>query len=354
MGYLNNKAVFTNEGLPQELVEINLLRDKKNYAEAETLKILKPSANRVQSRCGHFKACSIYQNINYTYQIEIKETQIKEIFLKNLGINLNNGILKPSPIIWGYRNKANLNVIWENDRAHLAYHKPGSFDKFVKVEECFLLNNKLNLKLAEMLKTINNEKLYNIKEAAVRENAYENIDNKKFSIGDDSFFQVNTAMLKELVKDIKKYLTLTGKETIADLYCGIGTFGILLSDSAKKIIGVELTEGNITFLKDNISLNNIENFAYYQGASENFLDKVLEDKPDIIIVDPPRKGLSPGLCETLVKKPIPTLLYISCDPATLARDLKILLNAYKLKNITCYDFFPHTPHIETMCVLSKS
>jgi len=366
LGRLKSKAVFTDEGLPGEVVDVKIIKEKKDYIIAQTLKIIKNSPRRVKPHCEHYKICSSYQYIDYPMQVEIKNAQIKEMFMKALGIDVGERTVKPSPHIWGYRNNAQLHIAWENNSPHLAYHRPDRFDEFVKIDRCSLLSERMNNALADALKTLKDKKLYSVDEILARESVYtkkiilngsdiieENIDARKFFIGPNSFFQVNIPMLKELLADLKTALRLSGRETIADLYCGIGTFGILLSDKAKKVIAVELSEDNLPFLRRNLEINNIENAVVYEGSSEKMIDEILRQAPDIAIADPPRKGIGPEICDKLAGKPPAILVYVSCDPATMVRDLKILLSNYKIKNLSCYDFFPQTPHIETMCVLEK-
>jgi len=405
LGYFEGKIVFTDEGLPDELVKIEILKEKKNYIEAKTIRILKPSPYRVESQCAHFKACSGYQYIDYPFQLKIKESHLKEFFLHHLKINLEDNIIKPSPSIWGYRNKARLHIIWENNTPYLSYHQKDSFNEYLKIDNCFLLSPEINNALQTLLNIVRDKKMDFIKEVLVRQSSFTNdillalyvnslkdigaisknlydlklhfpikgivcitkdnketllfgentleekIEDKTFFIGAESFFQINTPMLKEAIKDIKLNLKLTGKETIADLYCGVGTFGIVLAQGAKRIIAVESSPLNTYFLKKNIAVNNINNFTFHEGLSEDLIDKVLGQKVDILILDPPRTGLHSNVTKNILQKHPSLILYISCNPATLVRDLKILLGKYKLKWLQSYDFFPHTPHIETMCLL---
>jgi len=351
MARVNEKVIFTDEGLPGETVEVYIVKNKKNYTQAKTSRVLEASSCRVSPKCSHYAACSSYQYIDYPFQLEIKQAQVKEMFLRGLGINLEGDIIKPSSLIWGYRNSAKLSVLWEKHTPKLAYHKPGSFDKFIEVEKCFLLSDKINLKLAETLKTLKDKKLYDINEISVRENSCENIDDKNFLMDAESFFQVNTPMLKEVIKDMKSCLKDTDIKTIADLYCGIGTFGIILSGLAENVLGVESSADNIGYLKKNIDGNNIKNYRLYEGDCEYLAEKIFSQNIDVFILDPPRKGLGDKICRMLIERPASVIIYLSCDPATLTRDLKKLLTRYKLEKAQCYDFFPHTPHIETMCAL---
>jgi len=407
---VGGKVVFTDEGLPGELVEIIPIKEKKNYIQAKTIKILKKSAHRVESCCPHYKACSPYQYIDYPFQVEIKKSQLQEIFRHDLKIELANIEITPSTKIWGYRNKVHLHLIREKDGLHLAYHQTGMREEFAKIKECFLISEKMNALLASLLRIIEEKKLDGIEEVAVKESVssgemllilYLNPQNeignitsslarlkekfpikglvglirtKKamketilegknfieekaadlvFRIGPQSFFQINTDLLEEVIKDMKKIIPLGGKERIADLYCGLGTFGITLASKVQEVFGVESSPENIVFLKKNLALNRIGNFTACEGTSEEWIDWILNKKIDVLIVDPPRRGMSSAILKAILKKPVPLIIYISCNPSTLVRDLKQMFPAYSLKDIHIYDFFPHTPHLETCSILQR-
>ncbi|MFA5271198.1 MAG: hypothetical protein WC412_02520, partial [Candidatus Omnitrophota bacterium] len=149
MAFYNGKIVFTDEGLPGELVEIKPLKEKKNYIEAETVKIITPSGKRITPRCSHYKICSAYQYIDYNEQISIKEEQIKEMFKRGLAKELNNFKLTPSPEIWEYRNKLRLHVLWDKT-AYLAYHYPQTHNKFIRIDVCSLASREINLLLGSL------------------------------------------------------------------------------------------------------------------------------------------------------------------------------------------------------------
>ena len=128
LGRLKEKVIFCDEGLPGETVDIKILKDKRDFASGETESILKKSPFRIDPKCDHYKACSSYQYIDYRAQIEIKEMQIKEIFKRGLGLEFDKTLVMPSPVIWGYRNKARMQIIWKGKNPCMAYHKPGSAD----------------------------------------------------------------------------------------------------------------------------------------------------------------------------------------------------------------------------------
>jgi tRNA/tmRNA/rRNA uracil-C5-methylase (TrmA/RlmC/RlmD family) len=176
---------------------------------------------------------------------------------------------------------------------------------------------------------------------------------KIFRVGPRSFFQVNIGMLPLVVSDMESAIASSGMRNarLADLYCGIGTLGILLAKEGQKVTGVESEGANIACLRKNLELNRIEGYRILEGRSERWISSIVKEGVDILVLDPPRRGVEPGLIQILGDSPVSLVLYLSCNPSTLVRDLKNLLKSYELKSLKVYDFFPHTPHIESLAVL---
>ena len=172
-----------------------------------------------------------------------------------------------------------------------------------------------------------------------------------------SFFQVNPIQTQKLYATALEYAGLTGKETVWDLYCGIGTISLFLAQAAKKVYGVEIVPEAIRDAQENARLNHIENAEFFVGKAEEVLPEQYEKNgvyADVIVVDPPRKGCDEKLLACMVQMAPETIVYVSCDPATLARDLNYLSNhGYKVKKVRCTDMFPHSVHVETVVLLSK-
>lgn len=174
-----------------------------------------------------------------------------------------------------------------------------------------------------------------------------------FQVGARTFFQVNPPILEKAVEDMRGALRELQEPRLADLYSGAGTLGILLSREAREIYGVESDPENIAALKKNLTLNRVGNFSVCEGTTEEWTPDLLEKGLDAAILDPPRRGVDGSILKALVLRPIPLLLYLSCNPATLARDLKVLSGAFAVRTLKAFDFFPHTPHIETLVALSR-
>ncbi len=174
----------------------------------------------------------------------------------------------------------------------------------------------------------------------------------RYRISPLSFYQVNPEQTKKLYDIAKEYAGLTGNEVLWDLYCGIGTISLYLARQAKKVYGVEIVPEAIEDAKNNAMLNGIDNAEFFVGASEELADSL--PKPDVIVVDPPRKGCDEKLLETIISVQPKRVVYVSCDPATLARDMKYLSeNGYVAERIRPVDQFAHTMHVETVVLMSR-
>ncbi len=211
-----------------------------------------------------------------------------------------------------------------------------------------------------LLYTINtkwNDSLNDLEPVAYYGKGYviEKMEEFKFKIGPTSFFQTNTRQAEKLYKVAREFAGLSGNEIVYDLYCGTGSIGIFLSKKAKKIIGVEVIEAAVEDAKENAALNNLSQSAeFYTGdvieiCTNDFFMK--HGKPDVIITDPPRAGMHEKLVEKILEIEAPVVVYVSCNPATQARDLNMLGEKYAVTKIQPVDMFPHTHHIENVVQL---
>lgn len=179
----------------------------------------------------------------------------------------------------------------------------------------------------------------------------------RYSISPASFYQVNPVQTEKIYQKVLELADLSGTETVMDLYCGIGTISLFLAAKAAKVIGVEIVPEAIEDAKKNAAMNGIKNAEFYVGKAEEVVPALYAKgaKADVVVVDPPRKGCDQKLLDTILQMDPGRLVYVSCDPATLARDLKFLTaNGYELKYVQPYDQFCHTVHVETCCLLEKT
>ncbi len=380
---LNNKIVFIDNALPDELVNIEIVKDKKNYSLAKNNKLLKKSIYR-RKVCPYSEFCGGCDliNLEYNKQLEYKSKKIEELIKRNF-----NNDIKINSIIYdkdfSYRNKILL---------HISQDKLGFFEQMsnniIDIEKCLLVNGKANNLIKSIRKFIkNNKKLksvvirissngdtmlifngdslenkileyFSIVDVIVLNNKTikgqfikERLGDKEFLIYPNSFFQVNMFNTLNLYNEVRRMTYNKRYDNILDLYCGTGTIGIFLSDIATSVVGIEIIEDAVIAAKRNADINNIENIKFICGRVEDYIDRF--NNIDLIIVDPPRSGLDKKTINNIKRINPKEIIYVSCDPMTLVRDLKELKEDYLIKEITPVDMFPNTHHVECVCLLCR-
>ncbi len=372
---LDNKIIFIPNLLPHEKANIQITKTKKKYAEGKVINIIRASQNRVIPKCPYQNCGCQLKHLNYQKQLEYKQNKVKDI-LKKFG-NLNPKINK---IVYDnninhYRNKITLKV-----NNQLGYHKPNT-NEFISINRCELVSEKTN----KIINQLNKEDLSQVKEITIKEfdqtmiiidgtmditNIQEKVDtiymdnklikgkpfiqttlkNLKLNISKESFYQVNKTMTEKLYDIAINYLGQDKNKTVLDLYCGTGTISLIISQYFKKVIGIEINKEAIKCANENKKQNNITNVDFIcKDASK----KIKNLKADMIIVDPPRSGLTKEGINDILKINPEKLIYISCDPITLTRDLKLLNEKYDIKEVTPVEMFPNTYHIENVVLLEK-
>ena len=201
-----------------------------------------------------------------------------------------------------------------------------------------------------------NDTIYDLEPVVYKGNGYiiEQLGNYKFKIGTKSFFQTNSVQAKVLYDITKQFADLKPDDVVYDLYTGVGSIALYVSDSCKRVVGIELIEAAIADAKENAKLNSVDNCTFYAGdmrmvLKEDFI--AANGKPDVVITDPPRAGMHEDVVKTLLQLQAPKIVYVSCNPATQARDLQLLSEKYEVQKVQPVDMFPHTTHIENVVVL---
>jgi len=372
---INNKITFVNNLLPEEVGIVKIINNKKNYAEGKLLKLIKESKDRVTPKCPYQNCGCHLKHLDYKKQLEYKQNKEKEILKKfgNLSPKINNIVYDNS--INHYRNKITLKV---NNK--VGYYTNESHE-FLAITRCELVSDKVN----ELISILNNKDLSNVTQITIKEfkelmiiikgtmdianiknyvdTIYMNdelvqgkpyIETKlkdlTFKISKDSFFQVNKTMTEKLYDIAINYLGKDKNKSVLDLYCGTGTISLLLSQYFKKVIGIEMNKEAIKCANENKKINHIDNVEFICGDASKEIKKLKADK---IIVDPPRSGLTKEGINDILKINPETIVYISCDPITLSRDLKILKESYNIEEITPVEMFPNTYHIENVVLLKR-
>ncbi len=382
--FLNNKITFVKNALPEEIVDIKTTKETKKFNEATVTKYYKTSPKRIAACCPNFNICGGCNllNLSYAETIEFKKEKLRAIFHKYSNLDYKVDII-PSRKTFNYRNKITLKVI----NNQYGYYE-NSTHTLVEISECSLAEEaiknffpdikQLNIKDGELTirSNYNNELLIWIKsptqikpnisylikkhkivgiiwndQVLYGESSFVEIVAKKiFKVSYDSFFQINRNICEKLFSLIQE--NVKNSNVILDLYCGVGSLGIAASSGTNKIYGIEIIKNAVLNSITNAKINKISNAYYLLGEVSKCLNKI-EDKIDTIIVDPPRAGLDNKTIATITNFKPQKLIYISCDPMTLARDLKSLEENFIVNKIVGLDMFPYTHHVETMCVLNS-
>ena len=383
---INGKVVFIPKVIVGDIVDIDIIKEYKNYSIGKVNKIIKNGSKRVDVLCPYYDICGGCSISAYTYhdELEYKVNNVIDIFKRN-DIDIKPNIIK-SDNRYGYRNKITLQV----SNGIIGLYEEDS-NKIVDVDKCLLVSDKLNEIIDIIKKNINVNKCNKIvirdtyygimiifygsvnSEEVIKyldkkvvsiytydnkykciygeKYLYEMIGEYKYRISPDSFFQVNSRTVNKLYNKVVEYaIKNEKKDNLVDLYCGTGTIGIYLSKYFNNIIGIELNKQAVEDAKENAKINDVNNIEFYAGD----VGKIINDqiKADVIVVDPPRSGLDKRTKDILLKIKANKIVYVSCNPLTLARDIKELDSGYKLGDITLVDMFPNTHHVECVCVLN--
>ena len=382
---INGKVVFIPKVIVGDIVDIDIVKEYKNYNIGRVNKIIKNGSKRVDVLCPYYDICGGCSISAYTYQdeLEYKVNNVIDIFKRN-EIDIKPNIIK-SDNRYGYRNKITLQV----SNGIIGLYEEDS-NKIVDVDKCLLVSDKLN-EIIDIIKrninvnkcnkivirdtyygimiifygSVNNEEVikylgkkvvsiytYDNKYKCIygEKYLYEMIGEYKYRISPDSFFQVNSRIVNKLYNKVVEYaIKNEKKDNLVDLYCGTGTIGIYLSKYFNNIIGIELNKQAVEDAKENAKINSVNNIKFYAGD----VGKIINDqiKADVIVVDPPRSGLDKRTKDILLKIKANKIVYVSCNPLTLARDIKELDTGYMLEDITLVDMFPNTHHVECISVL---
>ena len=353
---INDKICFVENALPKETVEIEIIKETKKYFLAISKKIIKESKDRVISPCPYESICGgcNLAHLSFTKEQEFKEGKVKEILEKFAKIPSD----KIKPIIYDkpyhYRNKITL---------HTNGNKIGLYQKesntITPITKCLLLNDKLNEELGNIKPKTKKDIILKIGNktdeilSPTNKNNYiiSYIGNKKYKISEKSFFQVNSVITEKLYEEIKRIIQDKKSKNVLDLYCGTGTIGIYIHECVDKVLGIESCKEAVEDANDNKELNNATNCTYKLGKVEDLTTEITKEY-DTAIIDPPRSGLHKNVIKKLLEITPENLIYVSCDPVTLARDLNFLKEKYKVEYIRPYNMFPRTYHVECCSVLS--
>ncbi|MDU2830173.1 MAG: 23S rRNA (uracil(1939)-C(5))-methyltransferase RlmD, partial [Anaerococcus sp.] len=392
-----SKTAFVEGAVYGEVCNIKVNKEKKNFFEAKKIKTLKKSPYYRKPPCPYFYECGgcSIMDINYKSQIELKKNLIKNALLKSAKIKLEDLEILESKE-FSYRNKIRLQVTKDGK---LAYNKKYSND-LVEIKDCLLAKDLIRENLGQIeniTKEISKKFPDSLEEITIRANDKEillnikikdekiipyiknqyknssyninlinkkeninisgknhliyNLLGKKFKITMNDFYQVNDNMTEKLYKTAKEFLGENQK--VLDLFCGSATSSIAINGD--NVVGIEINKNAIKDANENAKENGLNDYKFI-AKNANYIDDkfIKKEKIDAIVVDPPRAGLDKEIIKTIAKTKIKKIVYISCNPQTLARDINRFQNkGYKLEKIKACDMFSETMHVETVALLSK-
>ncbi|MBU93109.1 MAG: SAM-dependent methyltransferase [Chloroflexi bacterium] len=370
--YYNGEKINIFGGIPGEIVLAELDIQKKTKRKKQRIfgivkKVLVSSPNRLEPPCQFYGFCTgcNWQHIIYDYQLKLKEQIIFKEIKSKIDSQINIKKIIKSKKQFKYRNHGRFTI---RRNGQIGFINKVT-KKFAAVNHCLIMNNKIN-KYIKKLENLTGEssqlsirasentntfliqpkfKNPDIKIKTGQKHYTEEISDYEFQISSPSFFQINSHQIENMKNTILSLIKTNKKKLLVDAYSGVGTFGILLSEYFEKVIGVEQSSSAVSDAKINIT--NIPNYKILIGNSEDVI-KEIKSKIDVVILDPSRKGCDEKLLNSLTSHPVDNIIYISCEPKTLARDLEILnKEKYKIQSITPIDLFPNTHHVESITLL---
>lgn len=394
MGRLpDNRAVFVPFGLPGERVRVRLTEEKKNFARGEIVELLEPSPERIEAKCKHFGACGgcHYQHLPYERQVQAKRSILIDQ-LQRIG-KIENPPVQPMvacPQPWNYRNHVQFHLTEEGQLGYVSPLPQGEGIGVREITECHLPEPALNalwtqldfepqtgIERVSLRLGVDGERMLilesdspeppdlaieadvsvvhlyedNAVVMAGNDHLFLRVLGRDFKVSAASFFQVNTVMAGKMVEHLIAKLPITNHLTILDVYCGVGLFSAFLAPRCRRLIGIEASESACEDFA--VNLDEFGNVELYEDEAEAVIPH-LEAQPDIVLVDPPRAGLDKAVVDGILKLSPRLVAYVSCDPSTLARDAARLLNGgYRLKDVTPFDMFPQTYHIESISLFER-
>lgn len=391
ISYYNGKVVFIDGALDGENVECVIKESKKHMYEAKATRIIDKSLYRVEPKCPYYKDCGgcNLMHMDYLRQVKFKEEKVKEMLKKFADIDGDNVKDIITTREDHYRNKITLKVV----DGRIGFFRKKTYE-LVPINDCLMASEKIN----KILKDVNKLTYENVEEVIIKSTSLdetmvifkvtgkidldyykgilekttdtfvlvngdktkvvfgkgyitEKVGNYYYKISSIPFFQVNMYGVGKLYDKVLEYGSLETNENVLDLYCGTGTIGIYLSGNSKSVQGLEINGEAVKDAQENIKLNNVINVKVDQAD----VSKEIENYKNIelVVVDPPRSGLSKKALSNILEINPNRIIYVSCDPGTLARDINSLKEYYNYIETTPVDMFPNTYHVETVSLLKK-
>jgi len=362
------RVAFT---LPGEKIRARIFRSFEGGCDADLLQVLDTSSLREIPACQLFGLCSgcQLQHMPYEDQLLWKGKKVREILEAKLGGGVQMDPVVGSPRPFGYRSKITPHFVQdETGLSSIGFIEHGRRSRILSVEKCHLASDGMNDRLAELRRDILQGVLTYPRGATLlireadgvvvsdgREVVTETVGEIKLRFPAGSFFQNNRFLLPAMVDHVTQAAAASGVRLLIDAYCGCGMFGIVAARHFQNVIGIEVADQSILLARENAVLNAVENIDFIMGDAETLLPGAMrKDGATSMVIDPPRKGCSHGFLETVIRSKPRRIIYVSCQPETLARDLKTLVwGGFRVLGVRPFDMFPQTMHVECVAVLER-
>lgn len=375
IGKIDGKVIFVPKTVIGDMIKVKDVVEYKNYYNGEVDEFLLYGSDRCEIECSYYDKCGGCQimGLNYDKQLEYKKDKVVNIFKKYSNLDINPDIVGSS--LFRYRNKITLQVV----DGKIGYFRVNSND-LVQIDKCLLVSDRMN-KVISIIR--DNFCLGNVDKIMLRDctggvaitffGEIDNVDasifdgfvssiyvnddrlygseadelligNYRFVVSSNSFFQVNIEQTFRLYNYVKECVSKDSK--VLDLYCGVGSIGIFCADKCRSVVGVEINDEAIRCANMNKKINGVDNISF-KCLNANRID-YKENDFDVVIVDPPRGGLDKKTIDIINRIRSKVLIYVSCNPVTLARDVNVLMDSYNMISIKLFDMFPNTYHVESV------
>ncbi|WPJ96390.1 class I SAM-dependent RNA methyltransferase [Coraliomargarita algicola] len=373
VGRVDGWVVMVPFVIPGERVKVRIFRNFQNYSDADLIEILEPSPDRIEPVCPLYTRCGgcQYQHMSYERQLKEKTQHVDELMQKLGGIEFPVNLAHGSPKVYNYRSKItpHYNRPERDGSQPIGFLQYGRRNQIIDVEQCPIATDAINTALPEAreeARRAGGKKrrqrggtllMRDVLEGVVNDPqdiVSERVGNVTFQFKAGEFFQNNPFILPELVDYVAEEASAEGARYLVDAYCGVGLFALSTAKSFEQVAGVEISEPAVRWAQANCKISNIKNARFVIGKAEAIFNglKFPADETAMVI-DPPRKGCDESFRQQLLQYRPQRLVYVSCDPATQARDLKEFIEGgYKITRIQPFDLFPHTRHIENVVSLS--
>ena len=374
LGRHDGWVIMVRFALPGERIRARIYRNDKNFSEADLVEVLEASPDRIEAPCPVFGQCGgcQYQHFDYESQLAWKTRQVKELLHHMVGIEAEVLPAIPSPKQYGYRSKLTPHFPKprQDNLVKIGFLRQGSRSSYVEIEQCPLISDAMNERLTELRERTKQAQVQNpFKKGGtllIREHADGVTDNPKaiireqvgdvsFSFPAGEFFQNNPSILESFTAYVGEKASEGGARYLVDAYCGSGLFCLTSAHCFEQAVGIEVSELSIQYAIKNAEANKLENARFVLGDAASIFEQIeFSGSQSSVIIDPPRKGSNEEFLNQLILFSPRKIVYVSCNPATQMRDLRMLIDGgYGIAEVQPFDLFPQTKHLECIVTLSR-